>query len=133
MQLHFRAAAGADSPVTLTLFNPHPVERVAFKAGSCMQRTTLSIATYSKVTRSGVAFVGHLLHHRLQQVPSGSQSTKISRLLRDAADQDDRQQHVPGVAQQRLPGGGRNSAGAGATPGHQGGPVQPAARGGVPP
>lgn len=31
MQLHFRAAVGADSPVTLTLFNPHPVERVAFK------------------------------------------------------------------------------------------------------
>ena len=31
MQLHFRAAVGVDSPVTLTLFNPHPVERVAFK------------------------------------------------------------------------------------------------------
>lgn len=30
-QLHFRAVVGADSPVTLTLFNPHPVERVAFK------------------------------------------------------------------------------------------------------
>jgi len=32
-QLHFCAAAGADAPVTLTLFNPHPVERVAFKVG----------------------------------------------------------------------------------------------------
>jgi hypothetical protein len=76
MQLHFRAAVGADSPVTLTLFNPHPVERVAFKAGSCMQRTPLAIAVYSEVTRSGVAFVGHLLHHRSQQVPSGSQAAK---------------------------------------------------------
>ena len=38
MQLDFRAIIGVDAPVTLTLFNPHPVERVAFKVGDCCGR-----------------------------------------------------------------------------------------------
>lgn len=33
-KLDFTAAVGTDAPVTLTLFNPHPAERLAFKVPS---------------------------------------------------------------------------------------------------
>ncbi len=33
-KLDFTAAVGTDAPVTLTLFNPHPSERLAFKVSS---------------------------------------------------------------------------------------------------
>ena len=37
-QLDFTAAVGTDAPVTLTLFNPHPSERLAFKVSSLPTR-----------------------------------------------------------------------------------------------
>ena len=127
MQLHFRAAVGADSPVTLTLFNPHPVERVAFKAGFLWHHCGGCYLLPSCDQRPGTC---RPFFRMLQQVDS---QPGISPRVCAAVDQDDRQQHVPGVAQQRLPGGGRDGAGASAAAGNEGGPVRSAARGGVPP
>lgn len=46
-KLDFTAAAGTDAPVTLTLFNPHPSERLAFKASSLPHSPAVSRHTFS--------------------------------------------------------------------------------------
>ena len=132
MQLHFRAAVGVDAPVTLTLFNPHPVERIAFKVSAffipVMHRCTLEHRVAGCASCSGTcAWTAHN-HTALTR-----QKVITTQLSLPPTDQDDRQQHLPRVAQQRCAGGGRDGACAGAATRLQGGPGRSAVRGGVPP
>ena len=78
-ELLFSAHVGQDAPLRCTLFNPHPVHRLAFK---------VSARSHQSVPAS------RLLDH----LPASVRVQEVHGALRGRADQDDGIQHLQSVA-----------------------------------